>query len=241
MPNKSRGKAPNDILLFSDKWQNIFYEALKDVHYLLSRGYGQKSSIQITGNRYKINARQQKALNGMSASETSIINRKNREVLSHQIRDKTLAIDGFNLLIVLESALSGAYIFEGLDGAYRDVTGIHGGYKRISKTEEAIRLIGRVFQQLQVKKVLWYLDSPISNSGRLKTLLREIAEKEAFPWEIELVFSPDKTLIASEHIIVSSDAWILEECGAWFNMMRQLIENHLTGVELFHSKPPDKK
>lgn len=240
MKQRNRGKAPNDHLLFNGKFQAIFYEALKDMSYLLSRGYGSKSSLQIVGNRYRLNARQQKALLGMSASEDSIVSRKEKEIRAENLAGKEVVIDGFNLLIILESAISGAFVFKGQDGAYRDVTSVHGGYKRVLQTEQAILLIGKMLQDLQVKKVTWYLDAPISNSGRLKTHLRETAEKENFPWEIHLVNNPDKELIASDNIIISSDAWVLEDGKQWFNAMGYLIQHHLEDMELFYAEAPRK-
>ena len=72
---------------------------------------------------------------------------------------------------MLESVLSGAYVFKGRDSIYRDISSVHSTYKRVEKTEEAICLVGTVLKEMNVKKVKWYLDEPISNSGRLKTRL----------------------------------------------------------------------
>ena len=130
-------------------------------------------------------------------------------------------------MILLESALSGAYLFNCLDGNYRDISSVHGSYKRVVQTEKSIELIGNILQELQVKQVLWLLDSPVSNSGRLKQMLYSIAEKNQFPWEVELVNNPDTVLAVSENIVVSSDAWILDKCKHWFNFSAYLIENQL--------------
>lgn len=240
MKQRNRGKAPNDDSLFNDKWQQIFYEAVKDMSYLLSREYGSKASVQIVGNKYRLNARQQKALLGMSASDVSVELRKNKEVFSDALRGKEVIIDGFNLLIILESAISGAYVFKGKDSAYRDVTSVHGGYKKVVQTEAAIVMIGKMLQELGVSKASWYLDAPISNSGRLKTHLREFAERKNYPWEIHLVNNPDKELIASDKIMISSDAWILEDGKQWFNAMDYLLQHHLQECQLFFSEKPRK-
>ncbi len=233
---RNRGQAPNDHQLFNPKSQLVYYEAIRDMSYLLSRGYGPKSSLQIVGNRYRLNARQQKALLGMSASDTAVKMRKDKEVRAHELRGKKVCIDGFNLLIILESAISGAFLFKGMDGAYRDVTSVHGGYKRVKQTEEAIILIGKILNELGVSEATWYLDAPISNSGRLKTFLREIAVRERFNWTFELVNNPDKELAEGDDIIISSDAWVIEEGKLWFNMMGYLIKHHLQDVEIIYSQ-----
>ena len=38
------------------------------------------------------------------------------------------------------------------------------------------------------------LDKPVSNSGRLKTLIAQLARENNWPWEIRLTISPDAEL-----------------------------------------------
>ncbi len=226
MPTRNRGKEASDDRLFGDKqMQQKIKDAAQDMCYLLSRGFAEKSSVQLVGNRYRLNARQQKALMGMSASEQQIDQRKNHAQQSEDLLGQSVAIDGFNLLIIIESALSGAYIFKGLDGYYRDVSSVHGTYKRVQKTEQAIVMVGGILKELGVTSVHWLFDAPVSNSGRLKTKLYELAEQYQFPWKIQLVNDPDKQLAVSDHIVISSDAWILDRATRNFNLAARIIEN----------------
>ena len=69
MTTRNRGKEASDDRLFGDSiMQQKIKEAAKDMKYLLSRGFAEKSSLQLVGNRYRLNARQQKALQGMRLS-----------------------------------------------------------------------------------------------------------------------------------------------------------------------------
>jgi hypothetical protein len=224
MTTRNRGREASDDRLFGElPMQKKLKAAAKDMLYLLSHGYAEKSSVQLVGNRYKLNARQQRALHGMSCSEQQIVIRNKKKVMPKMLKGQTIAIDGFNLLIILESALSEAYIFKGLDGYYRDVSGVHGTYKRVQKTEEALLIIGNTL----VSGVHWYFDAPVSNSGRLKTTLRELAEQHHFFWKIDLVNNPDKELASSEHIVVSSDAWILDRAQKNTNLVAYLIDHYI--------------
>lgn len=237
MPTRNRGKEASDDRLFGDpKMQQKLQEAARDMYYLLSRGFAEKSSLALVGNRYRLNARQQKALLGMSAGKQHIEKRNKQSVLPSDLSDQSLVIDGFNLLIVIESALSGAYVFKGLDGYYRDISGVHGTYKRVQKTEEAIVLIGNTIKELEVRSVSWYFDAPVSNSGRLKTKLRELAQEHQFPWDIHLVNNPDKVLATSEDIIVSSDAWILDRANQNLNLGAFLIEKFIKEANIVLAK-----
>ncbi|WGD35879.1 DUF434 domain-containing protein [Olleya sp. YS] len=235
MPNqRNRGKNSNDDTLFgSETIQQKLIEAIVDMHYLLTRGYAEKSSLQLVGNKHRLTVRQQQAVRGMSASQQQIERRQYHEISFDNLDTQTIIIDGFNLLIILESALSGAYVFKGLDNCYRDLSGVHGTYKRVQQTENALLLVGNL---LKNHDVIWIFDKPVSNSGKLKTMLREIAEEHHFNWEVILENNPDKVLAESEHIVVSSDAWVLDRADRWLNLGAYIIEQHISEATIIHSK-----
>jgi len=236
MTTKNRGKEGSDDKLFgTSKVQLLIKEALKDMSYLLSRAYAEKSAVQLVGNRYRLNVRQQKAVQGMSASVTQVEQRKLSELTLKQLSEQEILIDGFNLLIILESALSGAYLFKGMDNCYRDLSGVHGNYKRVQQTEKALLLIGDFLKTSETGKVTWVFDKPVSNSGRLKTIVRELAEANGFNWEVILNNNPDKLLAESNSVAISSDAWILGRSKRWFNLAGQLIENNIETTTIVKS------
>ena len=140
--------------------------------------------------------------------------------------------DGYNVLITIEAAMSGGLIFRGRDGCCRDLASIHGTYRRVSETQPAIELIGGFLQQIGINQALWLLDSPVSNSGRLKTLIREIAEKNGWGWEIELVISPDAVLIKGEKTVASSDSVVLDKCSKWVDLAGEIIKNRIPAAKI---------
>lgn len=227
MPDRNRGKQPNDDKLFAAKWHPVFKEAIDDLCFLMSRGYSHNSALQLVGNRYKLNKRQRVALFRISSSEQEIALRQSHQCGKEALAGASVDIDGFNLLILLEGAISGAYVFKSRDGTYRDISSVHGSYKRVRQTEQAILLAGNALKSMKVQSVKWYLDKPISNSGRLLSRLYEISEREAFGWEVELVNNPDKVLAQSSSIVVSSDGWILDHAEQWFNLGGYVIEHHI--------------
>ncbi|MFK7970185.1 MAG: DUF434 domain-containing protein [Bacteroidia bacterium] len=227
MPTRNRGKESSDNKLFAAKWHPVFTDAADDLCFLLSRGYAQNSSLQIVGNRYRLNKRQQDALRRLTASADEVKRRSKSVCEPSVLKGEVLEIDGFNLLILLESAMSGAYVFKGRDGTFRDISSVHGSYKRVQKTQEAILMVGNALQALEVKSTKWYLDQPVSNSGRLKTLLMEISREYGFDWEVELVLNPDTVLVKSDHIVVTTDGWILDNVDRWFNFGAYLFEQGL--------------
>lgn len=135
-------------------------------------------------------------------------------------------IDGFNVLITIESALSGAVVLVGRDGCYRDLASVWGTYRTIDETSAALELILSTLAEAGIVEVDWLLDKPVSNSGRLKAM---IGERLARPnsWSIELVSSPDHVLIASESPAVTSDSWVLDSCGEWLDLAGEIITRHV--------------
>jgi hypothetical protein len=221
-----------DNLLFAQPVaQEKLQHALEDLYYLLSRDYPIKAALALAGNRYQLVKRQLQALQGMACSENELRKRKNTEMSPADLKGETILLDGFNILIILETALSGGFVFEGLDGCYRDISSVHGSYRTVQTTEEALILIGKTLQQLQLQKVIWVFDAPISNSGKLKGTCYEIASEHHFPWEIRLDNAPDKYLIENSGLIGSSDGWVLDECKSWFNLGAYII-HHLPEVKI---------
>lgn len=233
MNNRNRGKNTGDDTLFSSQKQiDKLKLAIQDMHYLLSRNYAEKASSELVGNHYRLKARQIQALRGASASENQIQNRKNKELQIIDLKDKTVYLDGFNLLILLESLLSEAYIFEGSDGCFRDLPGVHGTYKRVSQTQKVIELIALFFYKSQTEQLVWIFDKPVSNSGRIKEIILDFAKENNLNWNVELEFNPDKFLVENTEIIVSSDAWILDYCENWFNLVKYLIDEEKLSINL---------
>lgn len=233
MNNRNRGKNTNDDALFgSEKQIDKLKSAVRDMPYLLSRNYAEKASADLVGNHYRLKTRQIQALRGASASEIQIQNRKSKELEISDLKNKTIYLDGFNVLILLESLLSGAYIFEGLDGCFRDLSGVFGTYKRVNQTQKVIELVAEFFQKSQAEKLIWIFDKPVSNSERIKQIILDYAIENNLNWNVELEFNPDKFLAENVEIIISSDAWILDHGKSWFNLIGYLIEEENLSVNL---------
>lgn len=231
--SRNRGKNTGDDSLFgSEKQLNKLKWAVQDMQYLLSRGFAEKASSELVGNHYRLKTRQIQAVRGASASENQIQNRKSKQLTISDLNNKTVYLDGFNILILLESLLSEAYIFEGVDGCFRDLSGVFGTYKRVNQTFASIEWIATFFKKAKVEKLVWVFDKPVSNSGRIKQIILDFAIENHLNWEVELEFNPDKFLVENAEITVSSDAWILDHCRNWFNLVGYLIEEEKLSVNL---------
>ena len=229
MPDKRthRGPHPADGKLFAGKTLPDLRAAVEDYSLLLTKGYAEKSSLKLVGDKFALTERQRIAVMRSACSDQHLASRKEREIKITELAGQMIALDGYNVLITIEAAMSGGIIFKGRDGCLRDLASIHGTYRKVTETIPAVELIGAFLKETGINKCLWLLDSPVSNSGRLKTLIRELAEKNGWEWEIKLTISPDAELIKGDCPAATSDSVILDGCKRWVNLARTIIESRL--------------
>jgi len=233
-------------------------EAVADFSLLLTKGYANKSALKLVGDRFSLTQRQRLAVMRSSCSDQQRQSRSQRRVPIEALAGQPIAIDGYNLLITLEAALSGGLIFRGRDGCFRDLASIHGTYRKVEETVPAVRLIGEFLTETRIAEALWLLDSPVSNSGRLKTLIGQLARENHWPWEIRLTISPDAELssqltvpssqfpanrpLTTDNrqliaIVVSTDSIILDACKKWTNLAAEIISRRLPRTTVIDLAP----
>jgi hypothetical protein len=229
MPNhqKHRGPQSDDFKIFNEKWFPVLRKAVADLSFLLTEEYPDTASLKLVGDRYRLNERQRLAVLRAACSNQALSIRQKKMYDYENIKHEIVYIDAYNLLITTESILSGGIIIGCRDGAYRDLASIHGTYKRVEETLPALRLIGKSLKDLKISSVKWFLDSPISNSGRLRGFILQIAQENGWDWQAELVLNPDKLLIEPDKLVISSDSWVIENATAWFNLTGYLLQTKL--------------
>jgi hypothetical protein len=127
----------------------------------------------------------------------------------------------------MEAALSGGVLIRCRDGCLRDMSSVHGSYRSVTETEDAIRLISETLLAAEPASAVWLLDQPVSNSGRLAQRIRELAAARDWPWSVEVVMNPDKVIRASDRIAVTADSNVLDGAARWINLSSHLIESRL--------------
>ena len=69
------------------------------------------------------------------------------------------------------------------------------------------------------------LDEPVSNSGRLKSLIADIGEEYDIVLDIQIRKDVDRYLHDKENV-VTSDSVILDNCRSWMNITPRCLEKH---------------
>ena len=154
MPDKrtNRGPHPKDAELFAPDKLDTIRRALNDLCWLLSKGYARNSALKIVGDRYGLQERQRMALNRVACSEEELDLRLSKRIDPAEAAGGIVNIDGFNLITTIEAALSGGLLILCRDGCIRDLASMHGNYRKVSQTVQAIDLIGQALQDLRIGK-----------------------------------------------------------------------------------------
>jgi hypothetical protein len=220
-----RGADPEDAELFAARWIPVLRRAVDELSWLLSRGYAESSALALVGNRHELRKRQRDAVRRCACSDGSLAARATRRV-GPPLAGRALAIDGFNVLITLESALAGAPVFRGRDGLLRDVASVHGNWREVATTEAALERLAEAIDALGASAVTWLLDRPVSQSARLAGSIERLGQSRTPRWTVELLFDPDKHLRQSPDVAATADAGVLDACGAWIDLCGLALAGH---------------
>ena len=98
-------------------------------------------------------------------------------------------------------------------------------------------MIGETVTGWGVTCCRWWLDQPVSNSGRLKTFIGEVAAAARWNTPVELVFNPDKVLWESGQVIATSDGVVLDRCRQWVNLTREIITTRIPQTRILDLSP----
>ena len=231
-----RGYTPEDEKNFSPDAVERMRIASRHIQYLINEGYDLKQVTVFVGNHFLLSERQRLAIMRSVAKDQDLAERKSKQLPLSELKGKEVWIDGFNTVITLEVLLSDSLLFTCMDGTIRDLAALRGTYRLIPETTEAVQLMFDILQEASVGKVNILLDEPVSNSGRLKSLIAETAESKysssliaetaeqnkSFDLDIRILRDVDRTLYGKEGVI-TSDSIILDHCTSWFNLTSECL------------------
>ena len=217
-----RGCLPEDEKFFSPEAVITLQRASGHIFYLINEGYDLKQATTFVGNHFLLSERQRLAVMRSLATRGQLAEREKKRIELLQLSGQELWIDGFNTIITLEVMQCGSPLFLGMDGCIRDLAALRGTYRLIPETREAVLRMTEVLKTAGAGTVHILLDKPVSNSGRLKTLIAEIAEEADFDYDIQITDDVDRILYQKEDVI-TSDSIILDHCRSWINLTSACI------------------
>ncbi|WP_297074054.1 DUF434 domain-containing protein [Thermococcus sp.] len=204
----------------------MLVEAYRDLKYLLNRGYRKSVALNFVSNHYQLGKKERHLLARCVFSDSWVEEVKRKLLRPHEVRGRVLAIDGFNVLITLESLLAGkAILCE--DSLVRDLA-YRGKYRPHEETEHNLKLIVSALAELSPQKAVLFYGKNNPGSGVVKAITERFLRELEVPAEVRLVRSPDYELKAFE-TVATADVGVIEKVEHVFDLSR--FAGGLAGLE----------
>ncbi|ASJ03911.1 DUF434 domain-containing protein [Thermococcus barossii] len=190
-------------------------EAYRDLKYLLNRGYRKGYALDFVANHYRL-TRGERYLLARCVFSDGWVGEVRKKLLSpEEMEGRVLGIDGFNVLITLESLLEGrAILCE--DGLVRDLK-YQGRYRLNEGTGRLLGNIAQALQELGIEKAVVFYGSAVPRSGEVKKLTEEAFGRKWLEVEVKLVRSPDFELKRFE-TVATADIGIISKVPHVFDL-----------------------
>lgn len=213
-------------------------EAAYDFRFLLNRNYRRKNALEFVSNKYLLSKRERNFLARAIFSEFESKERYDKLVDIDRIEGEYLVIDGYNVLITVESILSEDFDHVVLcdDNVVRDLNAVFGKYKFSKVTEMALTQIFILISKYKPFNIVFFLDSPVSFSGKLAELIKDIITDIGLKGVIKLSNNVDmeiKELIdENDGIVATSDSAIIDKADKFVDIPSYFLKTR-NGVFLF--------
>ncbi|WP_406671231.1 DUF434 domain-containing protein [Methanolobus sp. ZRKC4] len=148
-------------------------EAATDIRYLLERGYKKDSSIRFAGDHYRLDKNDRYILARTVFSPETSKARKKKKIHREELKGKTLLVDGYNVLITLESMLGGERMWIADDSFLRDIQGVFNNHTNDNLTFQAVEKMLSFLLSTEIKKTDVLLDTQMKRSGELAAFIRK--------------------------------------------------------------------
>ncbi|NJE05824.1 DUF434 domain-containing protein [Thermococcus sp. M36] len=190
-------------------------EAYRDLKYLLNRGYRKGYALEFIANHYRLR-REERHLLARCVFPDSWIEDVRKKILGPKdLRGKVLAIDGFNVLITLESLVEGkAVLCE--DGLIRDLK-YQGKYRLNERTGPLLEDVAAALKELEVSGALFFYGKSSPKSGVVKAMTEAALSGLGVPGEVRLVKSPDFEL-KKFRVVATADVGIISHAEYVFDI-----------------------
>jgi hypothetical protein len=192
-------------------------EAAHDLRFLLNRDYRKKNALNFVANKYVLSKQERNYLARSIFRDLVSNSRKKKIIDISEIKDKLVLIDGYNVLITVESICREDYnsLFVSDDLILRDLNAVFGKYKFNNYTEKALNSILLLLEKYEPSFVNFFFDSPVSFSGKLTNLTNELISHYEIQGSANVSKNVDFEIVevslARNGIIASSDSVVIDK------------------------------
>lgn len=203
--------------------------AVNELRYLLDRGYPRDSAVNFVSNHYRFPLDQRHLLTRCVFSKTEATELGRKAVRAGAVRGKRLGVDGYNVLITLESIIIGKRVVRCDDGYIRDMRAIFGKYRATPATNKALSALIQTLTKTGPKTVTVFFDKQVSRSGELAAEVRRQLKRAGLKGDASAVGGVDMKLRAFE-VVASSDRAVIGRVKAVWDIPAELVERKRANI-----------
>jgi len=203
-----------------------FHSAIEDFRYLLSRGYRRERALEIAGDRYLLDQTTRLVLYRAVYDEETAKSHRSKLVGPEAVSDKRLSIDGYNVLITVESMLRRKSLILCDDGFVRDISAVHGKHRLTPYTEDALSLMIRLLAEVQPSEIRFCYDLQVSRSGELAALTRDTLSRFGLEGSAETARLADNEVLSFGDILATSDSVLIDKGRRVFDLAGEVARGN---------------
>lgn len=148
-----------------------------DIRSLLRWGYPKFATIRFVADHFQLSVEERHILTRVVMPPDSIISRINKKVECSGIKDRKLLLDGYNVLLSVDSFLKNEPMWFCDDGYIRDTRYYFSKVKQAEDIEEALNSVLGFLSKTHPESVTFLFDAQISKSGELAGFIRRKMEE----------------------------------------------------------------
>jgi hypothetical protein len=184
-------------------------QAARDYLWFLTKGYPQKASLKLVGDKFMLSGELRQVLyRGIAATHLA---QARQDKIGSVCEGDHILIDTYNVLFTVNNYLLGKHLFICNDGMLRDAGEMRGRIVNKPQFSRSVSLMLELLQDWVGVSFIHYLDEPVSFSGMLSMELCKDMAQMGIKGEAHVVKSPDRKLMDEKSdAICTSDSAIID-------------------------------
>ncbi|MBP1908874.1 DUF434 domain-containing protein [Methanolobus bombayensis] len=187
-------------------------EVAEDIRYLLERDYRRDSAIRFVADHYRLDKNERYILGRTVFSKKIASSRKGKKLNFSDLKSRKVLIDGYNVLITLESLIDGEEVWLADDSFLRDTRGVFKNHTNGNNTFKAVEEMLDFIRNSNTESAEVLLDTQMKNSGELAAFIRKRMDELLITGDAKTSKHVDYDLknCDSDYVVATADGVIID-------------------------------
>lgn len=155
----------------------------RDIRSILRWGYPKFATIRFVADHSQLSVEERNILTRVIMPPEKVVSRIRKKVVCTGIKDRGILLDGYNVLLSVDSLLKNEPMWFCDDGYIRDTRYYFSKAKQAEDIEEALDAVLKFLSEIHPKSTTFLLDAQISRSGELAGFIRRKMKEQGISGE----------------------------------------------------------